>query len=1167
MLYLLHIFLTLSLTAAAAGLVYYRRKSRRCESAARNESGTASLVLRSAGESYWVCTKDWSAAEYISPLSADIWGIPDNDLSSRPLCWLDLVHPADLPQVREAVLSSRVPPDGRELPDFRISGKSGEQIWISLTIRPVDGDGGRILAVSKNVTGRATDCAIMGKAFFENPCSMMVSDLDTHLYCEVNRAFLRARGISREDIVGQSVFKFKDWLADESFERITAAVREGDSVISLPITLNAADGTPKSGLFFAEKIIVPQRRMLISTIIDVTEQRKTTEQLKKSRKRLDDFAVNIPGVVFQLYRRKSGERGFYYVSGKSADVFGLQVDPIEDYTLRFMSCLPDDVRERLLGSVNDAFTAGGSWQFEGPFRKPDGSVIWFQGTAGVTVISDEESIATGFLLDISSRKRVEEALKISELKFRTLFESMTEGMSLNELIVDTSGNAADYRVLSANPAYLRFTGLKLKEIQGRTATEIFGTDRPPYLDEYAAVVKSGSSVRTEKHFPLLEKYFAMTIVCPSYGQFAVILEDITESKKAEELLRERESRYRSLYEKNPLPMLIYEKKTFRLLSVNDVFLSIYGYSHEEALRLVLTDLYPENERDLITQFAARLHGYANAGEWHHLRKDGAVMTIVAHSHDISYEGRSARIAVITDITERKLAEDEIHRLKNFLSDIVDSYPAILLGVDSDMKVNFMNREGLKYSSRPGESAVGRNLSDVLERFAPVMGRLRDDIAARRQSTYPKFLADMGEEKRFFDISTYPLSGQSGTVIRIDDVTESVHREDQLRQAQKMETVGTLAGGLAHDFNNVLGGIIGTVGLVRYTLEKKGELEGKIAGYMDLIDKAGTRAADMVKQLLMLSRKQEMSRVALDLNIAVHNVMQICANSFDKSIALKTEYHYSSAMVEGDPTQVEQVFLNICVNASHAMTIMRSAGDKQGGSLTVAVLRVDADRAFCMSHPGSAECPYWMVSFADTGIGMDEKTLAKVFDPFFTMKGKQHGTGLGLAMAYNIVHQHNGFIDVYSEPGVGTTFNVFLPCKDEVFAASGTDEQHDIVKGKGTILVVDDEEIVRSIASSILFECGYDVLTAEDGATGLALFRSMKEAIDLVLLDMAMPGLSGREVFIEMKNIRPKVKVLLSSGFRQDSRVEETISLGVKGFIQKPYSMSELSKKVDEIIRS
>ncbi len=394
-------------------------------------------------------------------------------------------------------------------------------------------------------------------------------------------------------------------------------------------------------------------------------------------------------------------------------------------------------------------------------------------------------------------------------------------------------------------------------------------------------------------------------------------------------------------------------------------------------------------------------------------------------------------------------------------------------------------------------------------------------------------------------------------------------EEQLLQAQKMETVGNLAGGLAHDFNNLLGGITGTVSLINFLFESNSDPDMEtIKRHIKVIENAALRASDMVQQLLTLSRRHELALSPVDLNLSIKHTVKICSNTFDKSIAIKPLYHNEPAIVEADPTQVEQILLNLCVNASHAMTNMKAAEEQQGGELVISVEPVKATKRFCSVHPEAQPGNYWLVKVKDSGIGIASENISKIFDPFFTTKGKKKGTGLGLAMVYSITKQHKGFITVNSQIGIGTTMNLFLPALEveeqvEVIEA----EEEVLPMGEGTVLVVDDEELMRQTAKAILQECGYTVILAKDGKEAVQIFEQQHDRISVTLLDMAMPKMSGKEAFIEMKKIDPETKVILTSGFKEDSRIDEIMKMGIKDFIQKPYSMALLAEKMSILTKN
>ena len=416
----------------------------------------------------------------------------------------------------------------------------------------------------------------------------------------------------------------------------------------------------------------------------------------------------------------------------------------------------------------------------------------------------------------------------------------------------------------------------------------------------------------------------------------------------------------------------------------------------------------------------------------------------------------------------------------------------------------------------------------------------------------------------------PVTGTNETKelgLLLQDMIKSIkNTNEQLMQAQKMETVGTLAGGLAHDFNNMLGGIIGSISLMDYKLNR-GSIEiPELKKHIETMKESGNRASILVSQLLSLSRKQELNLSNVDLNNSIKNVIKICESSFDKSVKIIPNYLESPAVIKADPTQIEQALLNFCVNAEHSMTIMRNHDQQWGGKILISLRKIRIDSFFKLTHPEAKEGYYYNLSVKDSGVGMDSNTISKMYNPFFTTKEKGEGSGLGLSMVYNIIIQHGGFIDVYSELETGTSFHIYLPVLKDYDDNTKTPEPaHTILKGNGVVLVIDDEELMRNVASEILRTCGYDVLTAENGFEGIDLYRKNKEKIKVILLDMAMPKMSGKEAYIRLKEINPDIKVILSSGFQQDKRVQDVLKLGVNSFIQKPYTLEILSKAVDKLL--
>lgn len=371
----------------------------------------------------------------------------------------------------------------------------------------------------------------------------------------------------------------------------------------------------------------------------------------------------------------------------------------------------------------------------------------------------------------------------------------------------------------------------------------------------------------------------------------------------------------------------------------------------------------------------------------------------------------------------------------------------------------------------------------------------------------------------------------------------------------MEIIGTLAGGLAHDFNNILGGIIGSVSLLKL-YQADGDLtDEKLIDNLTIIEKSSKRATEVVSKLMDFSRKELESRFVVDLNSIASDVIEICKTTVDKSLHLRFNLMLGDLLVKADPGQIEQVILNLCINAALSMTTMRGLDDRIGG-----ILSLETDRI----KVGDTE--YCSVTISDTGVGIKQEDLTRIFDPFFSTKIEEGGTGLGLAMASSIIDQHKGYIDVDSTPGEGTAFHIHLPAYTGTAPYLSVKSEGKRIKTSGNkILLVDDEEILREVSKELLIECGYEVILAKSGQDAIYLYREHFAGIDVILLDMSMPGMSGDEVYRKLKADFPDIRVLISSGSEVDNRIAEMLKDRNIGFIKKPYSIQDLSDSICGII--
>ncbi len=408
-----------------------------------------------------------------------------------------------------------------------------------------------------------------------------------------------------------------------------------------------------------------------------------------------------------------------------------------------------------------------------------------------------------------------------------------------------------------------------------------------------------------------------------------------------------------------------------------------------------------------------------------------------------------------------------------------------------------------------------------------------------------------------------------------DLTERVKAEkekeaiqSQLMQAQKMEAVGILASGLAHDFNNLLSGIIGSFNLIEILIaDEDFKSREEILNYVKVGLESSGRSSQIIKQLMTLSKKSELTLISVDINQSLRHILDICKNSFPKSVILDFRIDENILYVMADPVQIEQVLLNLCINASHAMTIMKKDDEPQGGTLKLTSSVLNSSDFSGSIPAGSLKFEKWLrIDIADTGVGMSEEIQGKLFAPFFSTKKQDEGTGLGLATSYNIVKQHKGFIKVKSEAGRGSIFSIFIPCgKTDHAQLSVKQEWGSLIPGEGTILIIDDEKSILKVAEGILHRCGYETITAETPFEGIDIYSKKSGTISAVLLDLSMPGKSGIEVFHDLRRINPHAKIILSSGMIDIEAKQKAFEMGVIGVIHKPYVAYELSAEISRVL--
>jgi PAS domain S-box-containing protein len=521
-----------------------------------------------------------------------------------------------------------------------------------------------------------------------------------------------------------------------------------------------------------------------------------------------------------------------------------------------------------------------------------------------------------------------------------------------------------------------------------------------------------------------------------------------------------------------------------------------------------------------------------------------------------YQGKITGVTgICRDITEkerlRKLAEAENYKYRA----VLEASPDPVVAYNLRGKIDYANPAFIKtfgwsleeIKNRKTNFVPEENLAETLEMIDKVKrGENFNNVESQRFTKQGSKITVSISGAMYRDSD----GKLQGSIISIRDTTLQKKLESQLHQAQKMEAVGALAGGIAHDFNNLLTAIQGHISIIQLKTDVEPFLEKKFSR----IEKIIARGANLTKQLLGFARGGKYQIEALDLNQVISDSLELFARTH-KELTINTSLAHDLKRIEADHGQIDQVLLNLYVNAWQAMQ-----NNQKGIKLTIETCNFEVDNLHHLElTPGN----YVRVSISDNGCGMNRETMKRIFEPFFSTKQRGQGTGLGLSSVYGIIKNHGGTITVYSEEEVGTTFNIFLPAITK--AAKETSKNSlKIISGNETILLVDDEAIVREVNQEILSELGHRVFGAGSGRQALEIYQEKKNEIDLVILDMIMPEMSGAEVFAKLKELNPKVKVLLASGYSVEGQSAKIIAQGCNGFIQKPFTLEHLSNKIDEI---
>ena len=638
-------------------------------------------------------------------------------------------------------------------------------------------------------------------------------------------------------------------------------------------------------------------------------------------------------------------------------------------------------------------------------------------------------------------------------------------------------------------------------------------------------------------------------------------EEISERKRTQGELKKSEEKYRTILEN--IEEGYYEVDLAgNFTFFNDSIQKILGYGRDELIGMnnrQYTD--EENARKLYQAFNKVFTTGRPTKEfdWKIIRKDGSERYVEA-SVSVLQDARGGPVGfrgIVRDITERKEAEEALR----------DSKEKYRLLVDNAHDGIFIAQNGLiKFQNPKAQEILGCSAHELpetpfIDLVHPEDRRLLPKKRESRHkgegipSTYSVRITKKSGEELWVQINAVDIKWEreAATLNFVRDITIEKRLEAQLLQAQKMEAIGTLAGGIAHDFNNILSSVIGYTELALEEVSKGGLLHSNLQEVL----KAGRRARDLVRQILAFSRQSDQELKPLEISPIIKETLKLLRASLPSTINIKQHMGANLGTVMTDPTQVNQILMNLCTNAAHAM-------EKNGGTLEVNLEKVGNGTDVGVRFPGLSPGPYVKLTVSDNGHGMAPEVKERIFDPYFTTKEKGEGTGLGLAMVHGIVKSHGGTITVYSEPEMGATFHVYLPIKEtETDQATGSEEI--IPTGSERILFVDDEQPIVDIAKQMVEQLGYSMVTRTSSLEALELFRAKPDEFDLVITDMTMPNMTGEELANELMFIRPDIPIILCTGFSRSVTEKKAKAMGIQAFILKPILRQELAETIRRVL--